>query len=195
MVSLHIQDLSLFKFQLDTLNIAKYSVRQNKLNRPDNYWLSTIYSYLTSKELENAHSADADVQATVDILRHEQFWKDRKTMLKTIDVTTIRQQSVSNNTSDCNDSDTDQEEDLEESDNEEETITNLSATLSSTQWTLNTPFNGLDSESIFETKFARPDTCSISGGSKIGLQEAAILLIHQLNHGNIFLLIGLSIKL
>ena len=133
MVSLHIQDLSLFKFQLDTLNIAKYSVRQNKLNRPDNYWLSTIYSYITSKELENAHSADANVKATVDILRHEQFWKDRKTMLKTIDVTTIRQQSVSNNTSDCNDSDTDREEDLEESDNEEGPITNLRATLSSTQ--------------------------------------------------------------
>ena len=112
-----------------------------------------------SKEFENAHSADTNVQATVDSLRHEQFWKDRKTMWKTIDVTTIHKQSVSNNTSDCNDSDTDRKEDLEESDNKEETITNLSATLSSTQWTLNTPFDGLDSERMFETKFARPDTC------------------------------------
>ena len=64
----------------------------------------------------------------MDILRHEQFWKDRKTMLKAIDVTTICQQSVSNNTSDCNDSDTDCKKDLEESNNEEEIITNLSAT-------------------------------------------------------------------
>ena len=146
--------MSLFKFQLDTLNIAKYSVRQNNLNRPDNYWLSTIYSYVTSKELDNAHSADADVEATVDILRHEPFWKERKTMLKTIDVTTIRQQSISNNTSECNDSDTDLEEELEESNNEAEAITNLSATLSSTQWTLNTPFDGLDSERMFKATFA-----------------------------------------
>ena len=170
-ISPNTQDLSIFKYQLDTLDIAKYSVRKNNSNRPDNYRLSTIYNYVTSKELENSHSADADVGATVDILRHDQFWKDRKTMLKIINTTAIRQQSHNIGTNDSNDSDTDNEDDLEDSDNEnDDEATDSSQNL--TQWSLNTSFEGVNSREKFEHEFARPDTRSIQGGSRIGLQAS-----------------------
>ena len=47
------------------MQLAQYSVRKNNLDKPNNYRLSTLYEYITSNELENAHTADADVDATV----------------------------------------------------------------------------------------------------------------------------------
>ena len=98
------------------MELAKKTIKELKLDEPDNYKLSNLYKYCTKKDIVNAHTADADVQATVDILRYTQFWNSRAKYIKGINKTRINN-IINNNQQERtinNDSDTDTDSDNEE---------------------------------------------------------------------------------
>jgi len=116
-----------FKGQIDTLSLAKLLVKSPKRTvadgtadsviAPNNYQLSTLYKYVTGNSLDDAHHADADAHATVDILTFPKFWDNRHSACKVI--IDMIQAGVSNSPksvlNDQSDSDTDADSDLDDS--------------------------------------------------------------------------------
>ena len=66
-------NLWIFKYQIDTIDLAKNTAKYLKLNVLDNYKIATLYKYCTNEELENAYNVLNNVLATVQLLAFTQF--------------------------------------------------------------------------------------------------------------------------
>jgi Transposase IS4/Exonuclease len=73
-------------YVLDTLEVARSSVRELKLTIPSNFKLTTLYNYVTNiQPLDNAHRAEADVTMLLSVLLYDKFWFQRNTYIHKID--------------------------------------------------------------------------------------------------------------
>jgi hypothetical protein len=71
---------------LDTLEIARSSVKELKLTIPQNYKLTTLYNYVTNLEPSaNAHRAEADVSMLLSVLLYDTFWFHHTNYIHRID--------------------------------------------------------------------------------------------------------------
>lgn len=69
------------QFQFDPLDV----VRKLQFNSsPNNWTLSTIYQYITGEELQDAHSASANVGALKKVFQYTGVWKERYSQRKFI---------------------------------------------------------------------------------------------------------------
>jgi DNA polymerase III epsilon subunit-like protein len=75
-------------FVLDTLEVARSSVRELKLTIlvPSNFKLTTLYNYATNiQPLDNAHCAEADVTLLLSVLVYDKFWFQLNNYIHKID--------------------------------------------------------------------------------------------------------------
>jgi DNA polymerase III epsilon subunit-like protein len=73
-------------YVMDTLEVARASVRELKLTIPDNFQLSTLYTYVSNlPPSDNAHRAEADVNMLIKVLFHDNFWFQRESFIHKLD--------------------------------------------------------------------------------------------------------------
>jgi DNA polymerase III epsilon subunit-like protein len=61
-------------YVLDTLEVARSSVRELKSTIPSNFKLTTLYNYVTNiTPLDNAHRAEADVTMLLSVLLYDKI--------------------------------------------------------------------------------------------------------------------------
>ena len=72
-----------FGFSIDTLELSKKGIQSVASWRsvPNSYGLGALYQYVTGTELQSAHRALNDVDATSQILQYTPFWNVRKVCL------------------------------------------------------------------------------------------------------------------
>jgi hypothetical protein len=64
-----------FMYVLDTLEVARASVRESKLTTPDIFQLSTLDTYLTIlPPYAAAQQAEEDITLLLKVLLHNSFW-------------------------------------------------------------------------------------------------------------------------
>ena len=153
--------MRIFKYQIDTVDLAKNVVKYQKLNVPENYKLATLYKYCTTNQLQNAHNAINDVDATVEIFTFTQFWNKRKDYIKYINwerIRALQTNSTAVQANDINDSDTDDDstsDDSVETAVDSDTESNDEFAL---HWSTNTNFTGCESKSKFCETFQNINT-------------------------------------
>ncbi len=168
-------------YVLDTLVLAKEIVRKQSLNVPKNYTLGTLYKYVTGSDMSNAHRALVDVRHTIIVAKYGKFWFNKDEYIFKVQMDGTVDRGVAQNKDKKvrrqlpvppDDSDTDDSEDEKEEpqpvllDNDPNDVleditqpiveaTELSKTPTIQHvvgWTANTPFAGVDVESMFEAK-------------------------------------------
>ncbi len=162
-------------YVLDMLELAKGCAQQHDLIVPDNYKLSTLYNYVTTLQgIDNAHRAEADVLATVQILLFYRFWQERREYIRKVNTqgqvelrrtsqTTeiARPQGSPNDDSDTQEedgyqTDTEMESDDEAvnptTDNNEPDIV-IGNDEHTVGWQRDTPFEGVDTTTLFTQEF------------------------------------------
>jgi hypothetical protein len=175
-------------YVLDTLDVARASVKELKLTIPDNYQLSTLYSYVTNlPPSPDAHRAEADVTMLLKVLLHDNFWFQRSAFIHKIDnqtgkVTVAGLGRVSepripapNDDSDTDVSDVDDDDTVvEESPTQEEEETNIEEPVAEEEvygWHRNKTFEGIDSTKLFNEEFQRRTTRNEDGSTtRVGVQ-------------------------
>ena len=143
------------------MELSKKSIKELKLDEPTDYKLSTLYKYCTNQDIVNAHTADADVKATVDMLTYTQFWNNRKKYIKGINTNRINniitEETTANNDSDT-DSDSDNEDGLGIPNEDDESSTPELVPVRNEKyslqlWTINNHFDGIDSKTKIMNNF------------------------------------------
>jgi DNA polymerase III epsilon subunit-like protein len=157
-------------YVLDTLEVSRASVKELKLTIPDNFQLSTLYTYVTNLPPSvNAHRAEADVTMLLKVLLHDNFWFQRASFIHKIDNQTGKvslaglgrvsepripapNDDSDTDASNTNDDDTVVEEEPTQDDPINETIEEVYG------WHRNATFDGIDSTKLFNEEFQRRTT-------------------------------------
>ena len=132
-----------------------------------------LYKYCTGYEIENAHTADGDVNATIAILKYDIFWNNRKYCIKPLpksitDTTNSTSNNASSNDANNNyNSDTDCEEDMIDDDNEDDIEFDDRTNEFSSNWEMNEAFKGVDSKEKFHEYINQNRTRSSSNNRNI----------------------------
>ena len=192
---------------LDTIHLSKTTIKEKKLNIPDNYKLSSLFYYCTGKEPTTSHRASGDVDSTINILLFKEFWNERSKHIHKIDIMgTIKKNKLTiipyeKKLIPNDDSDTDNESDdqsanssVEQKDDDSncnENVNEIENNNSNTinieineidnndntndiGWKSDTPFDGVDSESLFMEKMMSRSSTRINDDIeiRIGLQSS-----------------------
>jgi hypothetical protein len=162
---------------LDTLEVAKAAVAMERFDSiPENYKLSSLYYYVTNEAIgDNAHRAAVDVSATVRVMSYFYFWKHRVPYIRKLDmlgnVVRENQQVVTPLIPQPpnDDSDTDNTFSIESSsddDSVENRFVNTEAqnvdNVPTMGWERNQAFEGVDSQSMFESEMKKRETRTTS---------------------------------
>lgn len=167
------QNLHAFEYQIDTMTLEKKTVKERILDPPSYYKLQTLYRYVTGRELQNAHRSSNDVDATIAIIQHEVFWKERATNTRVINRDKLVGVSEIVAEDNDNDSDTEHESDLEDDvvhSEEEEEVTTRDKNDCMIGWRQDTPYHGVGVKQRFLSVISRIDTRLVKGMSNVGLQ-------------------------
>ena len=148
---------------LDTLLLTKDAVKAEQPKEiPNSYRLSDLYEYVTGKNMDISHRANADVSAMATILRAKLFWGARLSHLYSLPLAV----EASSRAADDSDTDLDESDDDDTDEDNKEPPTRIG-------WTRNEGFDGVNAQEKFDEVVKRRHTRQSNATpekNKIGLQ-------------------------